>query len=66
MKPRKLNVTTPFTARRKRDLIERKFEAGFPVWVDLDQTSALAEFEVDNDPWLVEREELFRCVRKPD
>jgi hypothetical protein len=66
MKPRKRNVTAPFTARRKRDSIERKFEVGFPIWVDFDQTGALVEFEVDNDPWIVDREELFRSIRISD
>jgi len=67
MRQRKCIVTTRFTGTRKRDLIEKEFEVGFLIWVDLDQTSDLAEFEIEqNDPWTADREELLRSIRIPD
>jgi hypothetical protein len=60
-------IAKPFEATRSQNRQQiREYRIGETIWFDTDQNTEDVQFEVDNDPWIVNRNVLITSIKIPN
>jgi hypothetical protein len=60
-------IVKPFEATRSHNRQQlREFRIGETIWFDTDQNTEDVQFQVDHDPWIVNRNVLITSIKIPN